>query len=47
MEFSNGYVSNQYDVIQWSNDRFWFNEIPYKFKANQVVDIEKVSYILE
>lgn len=47
MEFSNGYVSNHYDVIQWSNDRFWFNEIPYKFKANQVVDIEKVSYILD
>lgn len=44
--FSDRYVSDNYDIIQWSNSTPWFEEIPYLFDANHVKNAEKVSYIL-
>ena len=46
MEFSNGYVSDNYDIIQWSGDKILFQELSHKFSANYVKNVEKVSYIL-
>ncbi len=44
--FSDRYLSDNYDIIQWSNGQYYFDEIPYKFDANYVKNPEKVSYIL-
>lgn len=44
---SDKYVSNNYDIIQWSSSTYFFENIPYVFDANYVKNPEKVSYILE
>ena len=44
--FSDRYLSDNYDILQWSNGTPWFKEIPYLFDANHVKNVEAVSYIL-
>jgi len=45
--FSDRYLSDNYDIIQYTTGRYFFNEIPYQFDANNVKNIEKISFILE
>jgi hypothetical protein len=44
--FSDRYISENYDILQWSSGYYYFDEIPYKFDANHVKNVEKVSYIM-
>lgn len=44
---SDRYISNNYDIMQWSSGHYYFEGIPYLFDANYVKNPEKVSYILE
>lgn len=44
--FSAHYLSDNFDMIQYSNSYRHFKEIPYVFDANYVKNPEKVSYIL-
>ena len=45
--FSDRYLSNNYDAIQYTTGRYFFDEIPYQFDANHVKNLEKISFILE
>lgn len=42
---SDKYLSNNYDMIQWSGTCYPFKEIPIVFDANYVKNPEKVSFI--
>ena len=44
--FSGGYISPEYDMLQWSSSTEFWEEIPIVFDANHVKDVEKVSFIL-
>lgn len=44
--FSDRYISDNYDILQWSTGYYYFDEIPYKFDANHVKNIEEISYIM-
>lgn len=45
--FSDRYLSSNYDAIQYTTGRYFFDEIPYQFDANHVKNLEKISFILE
>ena len=44
--FSGGYISENFDMMQYTTGYKYFEDIPYVFDANYVKNIEKVSYIL-
>lgn len=45
--FSDGYISDNFDIIQYTTGARYFEDIPYVFDANYVKKLEKVSYIME
>jgi hypothetical protein len=44
--YSSGYLSDEYDMMQWSSSTYFYEDIPIAFDANHVKDVEKVSFIL-
>ena len=44
---SDKYISNNYDIMQWSSGDYYFEGIPHLFDANHVKNPEKVSFVLE
>ena len=45
--FSDGYLSKNADMVQYTTGRRFFDDIPYYYDANYVKNIEKISFILE
>jgi hypothetical protein len=44
--YSDNYVSDNFDAFQWSQSTYFYDNIPYPFDANDIKDVEKVSFIL-
>ena len=44
--YSDYYVSDDCDVFQWTLSTYFYNNIPLPFDANDIKDVEKVSFIL-
>lgn len=42
---SSKYVSDDYDVFQWTGGTYFYDEIPDNFDADDVKNVEKVSFI--
>lgn len=42
---SSNYVSEDYDVFQWTGGTYFYDEIPENFDADDVKNVEKVSFI--
>ena len=45
--FSDGYLSKNADMVQYTTGRQFFEGVPYYYDANYVKNIDKVSFILE
>lgn len=43
--FSDGYLSKNADIVQYTTGQRFFDDIPYYYDANYVKNIEKVSFI--